>query len=461
MILRRDSTVVGGRCHMTMRNPFVSRGPTMSQAIDTPSDSASAAAPPVAPAATICPFCGTANADVEQACGKCRMQNTPATRKATRARIGPWYVLQTRNPAAPGMKFETLIEFVRKGQVTPRSIVRGPTTHQFWKLASQVKGLSREFGLCFSCGGAVDPTGNLCPHCNRLQEPPMNPNALLEAKDPGEQKPRVYRELRAPAPGLLDPVEDDVAPISAPIPAPTPKVQRPAPVPARPPVANVPANRPAPAQVPAAANNGRKDSILSAKDLAAAFQLDFTPSAEFTPETNIAPPRSGTWRKAVAAVLLVGGAAATSAYFLHLPFQKATNAWTESTYASAKGWISDLSAKATAPVKTEAAPATIERPAPVNEKPSAASDKPAPVAEIPVRVADKPAAVTTVQPPAPAVDRNGTKSEAGAKVDVASRVDPATVAPTSKVPPVRAPQPPVVTKAPQSPTDAVTAAPAT
>ncbi len=113
------------------------------------------------------------------------MDNTPDARKATKARIGPWYVLQARNPAAPGMRFETLLSFVRKGRVRARSVVRGPTTHQLWRFAAHVKGLSREFGLCFSCGSVLDSTANICPQCNRLQEPPLNPDTLLEDGEEG------------------------------------------------------------------------------------------------------------------------------------------------------------------------------------------------------------------------------------------------------------------------------------
>ena len=75
-------------------------------------------------------------------------------RKATKLRIGPWYVLQNRNPAAPGMKWETLLNFVRKGRIKPQSVVRGPTTINCG-FAAHVKGLSREFGVCYSCGGSM------------------------------------------------------------------------------------------------------------------------------------------------------------------------------------------------------------------------------------------------------------------------------------------------------------------
>ncbi|HEX8914157.1 MAG TPA: hypothetical protein VF796_17545, partial [Humisphaera sp.] len=132
----------------------------------------SAAAFPAQPAESIrdalrgkyvCPFCGSVNDSEQGTCPRCTMENSAATRKATKTRIGPWYVLQTRNPAAPGMTWETLVSFVRKGRVKPRSIVRGPTTHQLWRFAAHVKGLSREFGICYSCGTTVDAAASLCP----------------------------------------------------------------------------------------------------------------------------------------------------------------------------------------------------------------------------------------------------------------------------------------------------------
>src|SRR6266550_3414266 len=95
----------------------------------------------------------------------------PTTRNATKARVGPWHVRQVRNPWAPGMRFDTLLALIKRGQVTRDSVVRGPTTYQLWKRASEIKGLSREFGLCYFCGAEIDTQANLCPQCNRLQEP--------------------------------------------------------------------------------------------------------------------------------------------------------------------------------------------------------------------------------------------------------------------------------------------------
>src|SRR5581483_9710787 len=43
----------------------------------------------------------------------------------------------------------------------------------------------------------VEPTANLCPHCNRLQVPPANPDTLLEESE-AENKIPVFKEVAAP-----------------------------------------------------------------------------------------------------------------------------------------------------------------------------------------------------------------------------------------------------------------------
>src|SRR3954469_4843868 len=102
------------------------------------------------------------------------------------------------------MKFETLLALIKRGQVTKDSIVRGPTTHQLWKRASEVKGLSREFGACYSCGADIDTQANLCQHCNRLQEPPANPDALGETREMAAVAARAAAEAAASLPPSMD-----------------------------------------------------------------------------------------------------------------------------------------------------------------------------------------------------------------------------------------------------------------
>src|SRR5438093_763974 len=73
----------------------------------------------------VCPFCGVLNDGSAKSCRQCGMENTQATRQATRGKIGPWFVWQQRNPSAPGMNWSTLMSLVEKGRITPRSVVRG------------------------------------------------------------------------------------------------------------------------------------------------------------------------------------------------------------------------------------------------------------------------------------------------------------------------------------------------
>ncbi|HEY8667095.1 MAG TPA: hypothetical protein VIL86_10535, partial [Tepidisphaeraceae bacterium] len=148
-----------------------------------------------------CPFCGAMKQHQETPCPRCGLEDCSETRRATRARVGPWYVLQARNPSAPGMKFDTLRALIRNGQVTPRSIMRGPTTHQLWRFAQRVRGVSREFGICYGCGGDIETTASLCPHCHRMQEPPSNPDVLLESSPASAPAALpILREIRPPPP---------------------------------------------------------------------------------------------------------------------------------------------------------------------------------------------------------------------------------------------------------------------
>ncbi len=299
---------------------------------------------------TVCPFCGLIKEDA-QACPRCTMQDTPATRQATAARIGPWYVLQTRNPSAPGMKFATLAALVERGQVTAKSVVRGPTTGQFWKLAGQVKGLSRQFGLCYSCGGQVEKNDNLCPHCRRLQEPPINPDVLLET---AAETPRPAGEPAAPR----LPVRREITAPSA--------MQ-----------AGVPEDQ----------------GILSAKELAAAFHLD------------LAPPRRrrSVWRFVmrviwvVLVLLILGGGT-----FLALDEQMRGQVlrWANKQYSQIKDWA--VAAPKLAPPVNSAPPVILPPALPI--KPTVFQPAPTPPAK-PVNVEPAPVleAPKVEQPAAPPV----------------------------------------------------------
>lgn len=236
-----------------MRGLFVDDGGIMGRDADTLNSDAAEIRSAVE-GRHVCPFCGAVREQAEGVCPRCTMENTAATRQATKSRIGPWYVLQTRNPAAPGMKFETLLTFVHKGRVKARSIVRGPTTHQLWRFAAHVKGLSREFGVCYSCGESIGRSAGICPHCNRLQDPPANPDVFLESAESDARQSRgpAHRE-QGPSPLVA---EDIVVP---PMNGGADAFQPPELLP----------------QDKTAQKKGA-DGFLTAADLAAAFKLDFS-----------------------------------------------------------------------------------------------------------------------------------------------------------------------------------------
>src|SRR5205823_3942379 len=52
-----------------------------------------------APVSYVCPFCGVVNESMDVPCRQCGLENTHATRQATRSKIGPWFVWQARNPS--------------------------------------------------------------------------------------------------------------------------------------------------------------------------------------------------------------------------------------------------------------------------------------------------------------------------------------------------------------------------
>jgi hypothetical protein len=398
----------------------------------------------------VCPFCGAVREQNDGVCSRCTMDNTSASRQATKARIGPWYVFQSRNPAAPGMKFETLLGFIHKGRVKARSVVRGPTTHQLWRFAAHVKGISREFGICYSCGGAIARTAGLCPHCNRLQEPPADPDVFIEGQQsfaPAAVPEPVVRNL-APTPLAAG---DIVVP---PLTAAHPVVHRP----------NDPLNAAAPAQnsVPESEDTRAKraEGFLSPQDLAAAFNLDFRPkggparkqqqqSTARRPSIKSRPPRWGRRFLVLVFLAAIGGTAyalATKPVLRAqaLDYSRQAIDWTKQKYAELHERMAAKPPRSTSttpnaglpadPLDTTAAiPATPRTHAPVSE--SNGATVPAPQTP-----ATSPAAAPTSSP-SPWDQLYGkpkqTKSDiSGQKQSVSTATPPPTPPPDASPPPV-------------------------
>lgn len=120
---------------------------------------------PTAAKRTICPYCG-AVASPEGPCKVCGGRLDPLSRQATQNAMGPWFIRDPDQPFRPGCSLSTIRDLARRGVLTPDSVVRGPSTGQFWSLARWTPGLSTAFGLCHACGLAVESSDATCRHCS-------------------------------------------------------------------------------------------------------------------------------------------------------------------------------------------------------------------------------------------------------------------------------------------------------
>ena len=214
----------------------------------------------------VCPFCGTKREQAGDECPHCGMLDSDETRAATVARIGPWFLLQPRNPSAPGMRFSVLRELVRGGQVLAGSVVRGPTTHQLWTYAARVRGLGQLYGICWSCNRRLpnvapgEDADDFCLYCGALQEAPANPDQQLEVlatvEAAGASPSPLAGQVNQTGPSTGGVVIHKTASASgaAATPAAPRRINTPRPLPATP--------------------NDGGDALLSTRELATAFNLD-------------------------------------------------------------------------------------------------------------------------------------------------------------------------------------------
>ncbi len=115
----------------------------------------------------ICPFCGGMTADTGR-CACCQARFDPLSRQASQNEMGPWFVRDDSMPFRPGCNYSTIKRLVETRGIQSNSVIRGPSTRQFWMLAKHTPGVAPLLGVCHSCGGKVDPDAFACTHC---QEP--------------------------------------------------------------------------------------------------------------------------------------------------------------------------------------------------------------------------------------------------------------------------------------------------
>ncbi|MBI1303578.1 MAG: hypothetical protein GC172_07295 [Phycisphaera sp.] len=79
--------------------------------------------------------------------------------------MGPWFVRNAARPHFVGCSYATLLALVRAGEVGRDTVVRGPSTRQFWTVARRAAGLAHLFGRCHACQGPVTIESPVCGAC--------------------------------------------------------------------------------------------------------------------------------------------------------------------------------------------------------------------------------------------------------------------------------------------------------
>lgn len=117
-----------------------------------------------ATALTLCPYCGHASASAAE-CPACGGLFEPLSRQATQNAMGPWFIRDPAQPFRPGCAYATLRTLALKGKLGPESVVRGPSTRQFWMYAKRTPGLAHLLGTCHACKRPTLATETKCSSC--------------------------------------------------------------------------------------------------------------------------------------------------------------------------------------------------------------------------------------------------------------------------------------------------------
>lgn len=112
----------------------------------------------------VCPYCGAVTPDSGR-CEKCAGRFDPLSRQATQNQMGPWEIRDERVPFRPGCSYATLVRLIEQGAVRGETVLRGPSTRQFWTLARHTPGVANRLGVCHNCQAIVKPDAFSCPSC--------------------------------------------------------------------------------------------------------------------------------------------------------------------------------------------------------------------------------------------------------------------------------------------------------
>ncbi|MFO0833612.1 MAG: hypothetical protein U0638_01475 [Phycisphaerales bacterium] len=182
------------------------------------------------PAAALCPYCGSITPTGAR-CSHCRGLLDPLSRQATTNTMGPWFIRDEAQPFRPGCSYHTLVSLIQRGKITRTTIIRGPSTRQFWMFAGKVPGVAHLLGVCHSCQEESHADDFACNNCGAVftaeeDRQRLGLGAVMEV--PGqalpegrpmtkEHKSSVARRVdHSPNPRPMSAIMDDAAPWQVP-----------------------------------------------------------------------------------------------------------------------------------------------------------------------------------------------------------------------------------------------------
>ncbi len=95
---------------------------------------------------------------------------------ATHNEMGTWFVRDSRNPHFVGLSYAAMLEMIHRHEIGRDTVVRGPSTGQFWTFARRAPGLAQYFGRCAACQFPIDESARVCTACHAPAGPETQRN---------------------------------------------------------------------------------------------------------------------------------------------------------------------------------------------------------------------------------------------------------------------------------------------
>ncbi|MEC9374184.1 MAG: hypothetical protein VYC34_10090, partial [Planctomycetota bacterium] len=162
----------------------------------------------------LCPYCGGQSPAGSEECQHCGGSFDSLSKQATQNAMGAWYIRDDEQPFRPGCSLATLKRLIQRGKVVRETVLRGPTTRQFWSYAKDAPGVANLLGVCHNCHQGASADDYMCGHCGAVFVAPtdrqhlgLGPVRLLPGQASADQiaASSMTREVVLPPPPMPSP----------------------------------------------------------------------------------------------------------------------------------------------------------------------------------------------------------------------------------------------------------------